>query len=82
MVRVDLELMYCYVKIDFGHVFVRPSKAVMVLFEELDECKVEFGAEACSNLDLVVRVVRMDVEIIEFVYAWLILLQMLSWGRL
>ena len=39
MVKVDLEPMYYYVKVDSGHVFVRPSEAIVVLLEELDECK-------------------------------------------
>ena len=59
-----------------------PSEAIIVLLEELDECKVEFGAEACSNLDLVVWVIGMSADIVEFVYAWLIQLWMLSQGRL
>ena len=54
----------------------------MVLLEELDECKAEFGAEARSNLDLVVWVVGMDADIIKFIYARQIGLQMLSQGRL
>ena len=82
MVGVNLEPMYRYFRVNSGHVFVRPSEAIMVLLEELDECKTEFRAEACSNLDLMVWVVRMDVNIIEFVYAQLIGLWMLSQGRL
>ena len=82
MVGVDLELVYGYFRINSGHVFVRPSEAIMVLLEELNECTVEFRAEACSNLDLVVWVVGMDADIIEFIYAWLIGLQMLNQGRL
>ena len=69
MVGVDLEPVYCYFRVDSSHVFVRPSEVIMVLLEELDECKVESRAEACSNLDLVVWVVGMDAEIIEFIYA-------------
>ena len=56
MVRVNLEPVYRYFKVDSGHVFVRPSEAIVVLLEELDECKTEFGAEVGSNLDLVVQV--------------------------
>ena len=82
MVVVDLEPMYCYFRVNSIHVFVRPSEEIVVLLNELDECKVKFGAEACSNLDLVFRVVGMDVDIDKFIYAWLIWLQMLSRGRL
>ena len=39
VVRVDLELVYCYIRIDSSHVFVKPNKAIVTLFEELDECK-------------------------------------------
>ena len=59
---------------------MRPSEAIVVLLEELDECKAEFGAEAHSNLDLVVRVIGMNADIIEFVYARLIWLQLLNIG--
>ena len=82
MVGVDLELVYYYFRVNSSYAFVRPSEAIVVLLEELDECKMEFKAEACSNLDLVVWVVGMDADIIEFIYAWLIGLQMLSQGRL
>ena len=44
----------------------------MVLLEELDECKAEFEVEACPNLDLVVWVVGVDADIVEFIYAQLI----------
>ena len=74
--------MYCYVWIDSSHVFVKPSKAIVMLYEELDECKVEFRAEACSNLDIVIWIIRMDVHIIKLVYTWLIGLQVFSHGRL
>ena len=40
MVKVDLEPVYYYVRVDTSHVFVRPNKVFVVLFEELDECKV------------------------------------------
>ena len=59
-----------------------PSKVIVVLLEELDECKAEFRAKACSNLDLVVWVIGMDANIVELVYAQLIRLRMLSQGRL
>ena len=81
-VRVDLEPVYHYFRVDSSHVFVRPSEAIMVLLEELDECKAEFGAKVRSNLDIVVRVVGIDADTIEFVYARLIQLWMLSRGRL
>lgn len=77
-----MEPMYSYFRVDFGHFLVRPSEEIVVLLKELNEYKAEFRAEACSNLDLVVLVVGMDADIIEFVYARLIQLQMLSWGRL
>ena len=58
------------------------SKSIVVLLEELDECKLELCLEACCNLDLVVRIIGMDADIVEFVYARLIQLGMLSRGRL
>ena len=82
MVVVDLEPMYFYFRVNSGHIFVRPSKAILVLLEELAECKAEFGAEVCSNLDLMVRVVGMDADIVKLVYARLIRLRMLNQGRL
>ena len=78
MVGVNLEHVYRYFRVDFGHVLVGPREAIVVLFEELDECKAEFGAEACPNLDLVVWVVGVDADIVQFVYAQLIWLRMLS----
>ena len=54
----------------------------MVLLEELDEYKAEFGAKVCSNLDLVVWVIRMNTDIVEFFYAQLVRLRILSRGRL
>ena len=44
MVGVDLEPVYRYFRVNSGHVFVRPSEVIMVLLEELDECKAEFRA--------------------------------------
>ena len=82
IVRVDLEFVYYYIRTDFGYVFVRPIKAVVMLFEELDECKADFGAEECSNLDLVIRKVGMNADIIKLIYAWLIGIHVLSRGRL
>ena len=82
MVGVDLEHVYRYFRVNSDHVFVRPSKAIVVLLEELDECKAEFRVEACSNLDFVIKIIGMDANVVEFVYARLIWLRMLSRGRL
>jgi len=78
MVKVDLESMYCYLWVNYSHVLVEPNEAIVVLFKELDEYKAEFGAEACSNLDLVVRVIGMNVDTVKFIYAWLVWLWILS----
>ena len=43
-----------------------------MLLEELDECEAEFRAEVRSNLDLVVRVIGMYTDIVDFIYARLI----------
>ena len=69
MVRVDLESVHCYVWVDSCHVLVGPSKAIVVLHEEFDECETEFCTEACPNLDFVVRIVGMDADVVEFIYA-------------
>ena len=82
MVRVDLESMHCYVWVNSCPVLVGPSKAIVVLLEELDECETELCDEVCPNLDFVVRIVEMDVDVVEFVYAQLIWLRMLSRGGL
>ena len=82
MVGVDLESVHRYVWVDSCHVLVGPRKAIVVLLEELDECKPKLCAEACSNLDFVVWIVGMDADVVKFIYAWLIRHQMLSWGRL
>ena len=82
MVRVDLELVYCNIKTDSDHVYMRPSKAVVILFEELDKCKVKFGVEVCSNLDLVIQKVGMNANIIKFIYAQAIGICVLSQGTL
>ena len=82
MVRVNLESMHRYPWVDSSHVPVGPSKAIVVLLEELDECEAKFRAEVHSNLDLGVWVIGMNPDIIEFIYAQLIQLQMLSWGKL
>ena len=54
----------------------------MVLREELEECEPELCTKACPNLDFVVRIVRMDANVVKFVYAWLVRLWMLSRSRL
>lgn len=54
MVGVNLESVHCYIWVDSCYILVGPSKAIVVLLEELDECKLELCAEACSNLDFVV----------------------------
>ena len=54
MVRVNLELVYYYIMADSGHVFVGPSKAVMMLLEKLNEWKAEVRPEVHANLDLVI----------------------------
>ena len=82
MVGVDLESVYYYVWVDSSHILVGPIKAIVVLLEELDECEAEFGAEVHPYLDFVVRVIKMNTYIIEFIYARMIQLQMLSQGRL
>ena len=41
MVRVDLESMYYYVLVDSNHILMGPSKAIVVLLEELDEYEAE-----------------------------------------
>ena len=82
MVGVDLESVHCYVWIDSCHVLVGPSKAIVVLREELDECEPELCTEACPNLDFMVWIVGMDVDVVEFIYARLVWLRMLSRGGL
>ena len=82
MVGVNLEPVYRYFRVNSCYVFVGPSKAIVVLLEELDECESELCAEACPNLDFVVQIVGMDADIVEFVYARLIQLLMLSRGKL
>ena len=42
MVGVDLEFVHCYLWVDSNHVLVGPSKAIVVLLEEIDECEPEF----------------------------------------
>ena len=68
MVEVNLEPMYCYVRVDSSYVFMRPRKAIMVLFEELDECKAQIIDEMCFDLDFLIWKVRMDAYIIKFIY--------------
>ena len=44
MVEVDLESVHCYVWVDSCHVLVGPSKAIVVLREEFNECEPELSA--------------------------------------
>ena len=69
MVGVDLEPMHCYVGVDSCHVLVGPSKATVVLSQELDECELELCVESCPDLDFVVRIVGVDADVVEFIYA-------------
>ena len=41
----------------------------MVPLEELDEYESELGAKACPNLDFVVRIMGVNTDVVEFVYA-------------
>ena len=82
LVGVNLESVYYYVWVDSSYVLVGPSKAIMVLLEELDECEPELCTEACPNLDFVVRIVGMDANVVEFIYARLVRLRMLIRSRL
>ena len=54
----------------------------MTLLEEINEYKVEFRAEMCTNLDLVIWKVGMNADIIKLILAWLIRIYVFSWGRL
>ena len=54
VVRVNLELVYCYIRIDSSHVLMRPSKAVMMLFEKLNESEAEVEPKSHANLDLMI----------------------------
>ena len=67
MVGVYLESVYCYVWVDSCHFLVGPGKAIVVLSEECDECEPELCAETCPYLDLVVRIVGMDADVVEFI---------------
>ena len=59
-----------------------PSKAIVVLNEECDECEPELYTETCPDLDLVVRIVRMDADVVKFIYAWLVRLRVCLRSRL
>ena len=74
--------MHCYVWVNSCHVLVGPSKAIVVLLEELDEYELELCAEACPNFEFVVRIVGMYADIVKFFYARLVRLRMLIWSRL
>ena len=67
--QVDLESVHRYVWIDSCHVLVGPSKATVVLRQELEECEPELCAESCPDLDFVVRIVGVDADVVEFIYA-------------
>ena len=67
MVGVDLESVHGYVWVDSCHVLMGPSKAILVLLEELDECEPELCTEVCPDLDFVVRIVGIDADVIEFI---------------
>ena len=54
----------------------------MVLSQELDECEPELCAESCPDLDFVVRIVGVDADVIEFIYARFVRLRMLIRSRL
>ena len=82
MVGVGLESVYCYVWVDSCHVLVGPRKAIVVLREELNEYEPELCAESCPDLDFVVRIVGVDADVIEFIYARLVRLRMLIRSRL
>ena len=69
MIGVNMVFLYYYIRTDSGHVFIGPSKVVVTLLEELNECKVKFGAETCTNLDLVIWESGMNANIIKLVYA-------------
>ena len=82
MVGVNLEPVYRYFRVNSCYVFVGPNEAIVVLLEELDECKAEFRADVCSDLNFVVWVVGVDAEIVKLIYTQLIGLWILSRGRL
>ena len=82
MAGVNLESVHCYVWVDSYHVLVGPSKKIVVLREEFNECELELCTEACPDFDFVVRIVGMDVDVVKFVYARLIRLRMFNRGRL
>ncbi len=82
MVGVDLESVHCYVRVDSCHVLVGPSEAIVVLLEELDEREPKLCAEAGPNLDFVVRIVGVDADVVEFIYARLVRLRILIRSRL
>ena len=77
MVGVDLEYVDRYVWIDSCHVLVGPGEAIVVLCEEFDECEPELYTEACPSLDFIVRIVRIDTDVVDFIYARLVQLWML-----
>ena len=44
-----------------------PSKAIVVLRQELDEYEPELCAESCPDLDFVVWLVEVDADVVEFI---------------
>ena len=69
MVKVELELVNHNILVDTSHVHVGPGKAVMVMLEELDECRAKVKYESSANMNLVIWKVWIDRDIIQFVYA-------------
>ena len=82
MVGVDLESVYCDSWIDSCHVLVGPGETTVVLRQEFDECEPELCAESCPDLDYVVRIVGVDTNVVEFIYAWFFRLRMCIRSRL
>ena len=64
MVQVYLELMNHHLCVNFGHVSVRPVKAIMVLLKEVDEVFTEIWLQMSSNMNFVIRQVRVNGNII------------------
>ena len=69
MVGIELELVNHKIWANTSHVFVGLGKAVIVLLEELDECKAKVESELSANLNLMIWKVWMDGDIIQLIYA-------------
>ena len=54
MVRVYMELMNHHFWVDPSHISMCPSEAVMMLLEELDECRAKVGFESSTNLNFMI----------------------------